>query len=61
MVSFTVGAALILALAVAAALQVKSAVEFEMQQRIDGIVAHDVGVAAVAAIATIRAAAAADT
>ena len=51
-----VAAALVLALAVGATLQVEGAVELEVQQRIDGVVAYDVSAAAVAAITAIRSA-----
>ena len=51
-----VGAALVFALAVAAPLQVEGAVVLQVQQGVEGIVAQDVGAAAIAAIAAIGAA-----
>ena len=55
--SFPFSAALVLALAVGAPLQVEGAVELQVQQGIDGVVAYDVSAAAVAAIATVGSAA----
>ena len=52
-----VGAALVLALAVPPPLQVEGAVVFEVQQGVDRLIADDVCVAAIAAVAAVRPAA----
>ena len=51
--SLPLGSPLILTLAVAAPFQVEGAVELQVDHRIDGIIAHQVGVAPVAAVAPI--------